>query len=78
MSKENKKSSTTRPEIQGESKFIIETLLERGIYKTSTEIVTQALNLLFDKQMEEDSIKQRQERPDYSDVFHLQADVVAK
>lgn len=72
MSNESKK---IRPEIKEESKFVIETLIERGLYKNPTEVVAQALNLLFEKQMEEDVKKQMEERPDYSEVFQIQANV---
>lgn len=70
--------SKIRPEIKAESQFIIETLLERGVYKNPTEIVNKALVLLFEKQVEADVEKQKAERPDYSEVFGIQATVEGK
>jgi Arc/MetJ-type ribon-helix-helix transcriptional regulator len=61
-----------RPEIKEDSKFVIETLIERGLYTNATEVVAKALDLLFEKQIEEDVKKQMEERPDYSEIFQIQ------
>ena len=70
--------SKSRPELNNDAKFVIDTFIERGLFKTQTEVISAALDLLFDKQMELDVALQKAHRPDYSQMFDIQLESQTK
>lgn len=67
-----------RPELSKDSETIVDALIKRGVGKKQSEIIEMALNLLFDRQMEEDSalIQEEASERGLDPAMELQADLV--